>query len=175
MSPNSSIKKTESASFRLDSSTLEKLRHDADSKNISLNVLVNQILANYTQWDMTATGAGWMVIPKDALKSMINKLDEKDVIKIGKDTADYTRDIRLLMTNADTLDGFLSILKNRSIRSGFQIRETNDNGTKKIIIQHDMGTNWSLYTKSLYEEVIHQFGASAAIAHTQNTLIVEIK
>jgi hypothetical protein len=106
---------------------------------------------------------------------MINRLDEKDVIKIGKDTADYTKDIRLLMTNADTLDGFLSILKNRSIRSGFQIRKTNNNGTKKIIIQHDMGTNWSLYTKSLYEEVIRQFGASATIEYTQNTLIVEIK
>lgn len=116
-----------------------------------------------------------MVIPKDALKSMLNRLDENDAVQIGTETAAYTKDIRLLMRNKDDVEGFLSIMRQRSQKSGFQVRETSENGTRKFIIQHDMGTNWSLYAKSLYGEIIHSLGGTATIEYTPNTLIIEIK
>ena len=44
-------KKTRSVTFRLDSSILDELQHEADQKEISLNVLVNQTLKRYCRWD----------------------------------------------------------------------------------------------------------------------------
>ena len=40
-------KKTRSVTFRLDSLILDELQHEANQKEISLNVLVNQTLKRY--------------------------------------------------------------------------------------------------------------------------------
>ncbi len=43
-------KKTRSVTFRLDSSVIDELQAEADNREISLNVLVNQILKRYSEW-----------------------------------------------------------------------------------------------------------------------------
>ena len=43
--------KTRSITFRLDSSVIDEMQREADQKETSLNVLVNQVLKRYTEWD----------------------------------------------------------------------------------------------------------------------------
>src|SRR5215208_1671514 len=66
-------KKTRSVTFRLDSSVLDELQHEADQKEISLNVSVNQILKRYCQWDRYENRIGMMPVPKIMLSSLIDK------------------------------------------------------------------------------------------------------
>ncbi|MEW6042823.1 MAG: toxin-antitoxin system HicB family antitoxin [Thermoproteota archaeon] len=164
----------ESVTFRINSSVLERLAAESDSQKISLNALVNQILANYAEWDVTAAHAGWMLIPRDELQSLINKLEDDEIVNTAKNTAARTKDVRLLMTNKNDLDGFVFILRNRCIKSGFQYKEMRSTNVLKIIIQHDMGRKWSLFTKTLYDEIINDVGHRVSSEYTDNTLMLEI-
>ena len=43
-------KKTRSVTFRVDSAVVDELQREADGKEVSLNVLVNQVLKRYSDW-----------------------------------------------------------------------------------------------------------------------------
>lgn len=49
------------------------LEHEADQKEISLNVLVNQTLKRYCRWDRYENRIGMMPVPKIMLSSLIDK------------------------------------------------------------------------------------------------------
>src|SRR5215831_5183331 len=66
-------KKSQSITFRLDSYTIDELQREADQNQISLNVLVNQALKRYSDWDRYETRIGMMPVPKAMLTSLIDK------------------------------------------------------------------------------------------------------
>ena len=66
-------KKTRSVTFRLDSSVLDELQREADQREVSLNVLVNQALKRYADWDRYESRIGMMPVPKVMLSSLIDK------------------------------------------------------------------------------------------------------
>ena len=163
------------SSFRINSKNLDKLKTQAKSNGVSLNTLVNEIFANYLQWDMTATKAGWVVVLSEVLKSFLDEIDDKVLYKIAIRTADSTRDVRLMMTGDDTLDGFLSILRNRLRKSGISYTESSDNKMLKFIIHHNMGKKWSYFYKIQHERMLQNLGQSAELEFTDNSLIIHIR
>ncbi len=62
--PQANIK-TRSITFRLDSNTVDNLQREADQKEISLNVLVNQVLRRYVKWDTFEPKIGMMPVPNN--------------------------------------------------------------------------------------------------------------
>jgi hypothetical protein len=65
--------KTRSITFRVDSKVLDELQAEADNREISLNVLVNQVLKRYSEWDRYENMIGMMPVPKVILSSLIDK------------------------------------------------------------------------------------------------------
>jgi predicted HicB family RNase H-like nuclease len=61
---SSTTSKTRSITFRLDSSVIDEIQREADQKETSLNVLVNQVLKRYTEWDRYESKIGMMPVPK---------------------------------------------------------------------------------------------------------------
>jgi hypothetical protein len=72
--------KTRSITFRLESSIIEELQTEAEYRETSLNVLINQILRRYSNWERYENKMGMIPIPKIMLSSIMD-----EVIKIGKD------------------------------------------------------------------------------------------
>ena len=66
-------KKSRSITFRLDTLTLDELQKEADLKELSLNVLVNQVLRRYVEWDRYESKLGMMPIPKLMLTTLIDE------------------------------------------------------------------------------------------------------
>jgi hypothetical protein len=67
-------RRSQSITFRLDSNTLDELQHEADLNQTSLNVLVNQALKRYSDWDRYENRIGIMPVPKAILTSLIDKV-----------------------------------------------------------------------------------------------------
>jgi hypothetical protein len=86
--------KTRSITFRLDCAVIDELQREADQKETSLNVLVNQVLKRYTEWDRYESKIGMMPVPKVMLSSLIDKsiTIAKDNIGI-KDIEPYKAEI----------------------------------------------------------------------------------
>jgi hypothetical protein len=168
-------KGTQGISLRVPNGIVDTLKHDADNKKISLNTLANQIFSNYVDWDMTAANAGWVVIQRDTIKGIFNAIDDKTLQDIALPAADALVDALLLMTGQHTLEAFYHILKYRIAKSNFFLTELREKGNvRKLVIQHDLGSKWSLFFKTYYERVLNNLGYAAKSDYTSNTLVLTI-
>ena len=78
-------KKTSTITFRIDEENDNKLRQIAEDKKISLNTLANQIFGNYVQLERYMEKFGVLMMSQNAFLSILNMLDEKQIIKFGSD------------------------------------------------------------------------------------------
>lgn len=169
-----SPKKT--TSFRVEPDTLEKLDLASKEDNISLNTLVNQVLASYVSWERPAIKAGWVTIKEEVVKSIIDMLTENEIKRIAVNSAkNVTKDTLLSMTGRYDLRTWLAVTRHRSERSGFHYQESRKDGQIDIIIKHNMGLNWSVFHKWYYNQMLRDLGYSTIIDYTEKTIVIAIK
>lgn len=184
-------KKTKSITFRLDSTVVEELQRDADQGEISLNVLVNQILKRNVEWDRYENKLGMMPIPKSMLTTLIDEAmklaaDAKipdlesyrnkivnnaaeTALKVMKDSVLFMRKEYSFWTVLDVLRQYMKVA---GIISDHRI----ERGRKHVfIIQHDLGENWSFFAKELLSKIFIELAqVRAEISTTSKTVRAEI-
>ncbi|MDQ3839248.1 MAG: hypothetical protein M3297_08270 [Thermoproteota archaeon] len=164
--------KSESITFRLDSSILDNLRKRAKHDKVTLNTLVNQLIADYFEWSMTAKDAGWMVMPKVIISKAFEMLSQEEILRVADAAFHETKDVIIFMKGNDNLQSFLSILRSGVERSGFGLRELEKDGKTTFIIQHDMGRNYSFLFKSVLELIMHHYELQVEFETTDRTVIM---
>jgi hypothetical protein len=184
-------RKTRSVTFRLDSTVIDELQHEADQKEVSLNVLVNQALKRYTEWDRYESKIGMMPVPKVMLSSLIDKSISiakksgiKDIepyrIEIVKQAAEIAfgimKDSILFMKKQYNLWVVLSVLQEYMKVSGINSDHRIESHRKHIfVIQHELGENWSLFTKELLTIIFENLAnVKVQTSITPHTTIAEV-
>lgn len=185
-------KKSQSVSFRLDSNTLDELQREADLNQISLNVLVNRVLKGYTDWGTYENRIGMIPVPKimltliDKAVDMAKKSGIKDevieywrgeIIKQASDVAfSKIKDAVWFMKKQYNLTTVLEVLKDYMKVSGIDADHRIESERKNVIvIQHELGENWSLFTKELLKLIFENLAkVRAEVNVTQNTTIAEV-
>lgn len=169
-----SPKKT--TSFRIEPKTLKGMERASIEDNITLNTLVNHVLAEYLSWERPSLKSGWIAIKNEVVKAMMNKLEDKEIQRLAVDAArEVTKDTLLSMTGSYDLKNWLFVTRMRSIKSGFHYQETQEDGMISIIIKHNMGLKWSLYHKWYYGTMIRDLKMQPRIDYTDKTLVVKVK
>lgn len=185
--------KTRSITFRLDPNTVDNLQREADQKEISLNVLVNQVLRRYVKWDTFEPKIGMMPVPKIILSTCFNKAilaanesgmnqDEieshrDEMIKSAAEISfSLIKDSALLMKRTYNLWTVLEILqeymKVSDMKSDHRIEAGNNH---VFIIQHELGENWSLFTKVLLNLIFENLASvTPDVNTTPNTIIAKV-
>jgi hypothetical protein len=174
MGSNISSPKSESITFRLESPILDNLRKKAKHDRVTLNTLVNQLIADYFEWSMTAIDAGWMVIPKVTASKAFEMLSQDEIARVAHATFQEMKDITIFMKGKDNEQSFLSILRIGVEKSGFGLRELEKEGKTTFIIQHDIGRNFSLLFKSVIETIMYQYGLQVELETTDRTVIMSL-
>lgn len=190
--PQANIK-TRSITFRLDSNTVDNLQREADQKEISLNVLVNQVLRRYVKWDTFEPKIGIMPVPKIILSTCFNKAilaanevgmnqgeiesHRDEIIESAAEISfSLIRDSALLMKRTYNLWTVLEILqeymKVSDMKSDHRIEAGN---THVFIIQHELGENWSLFTKVLLNLIFQNLANTRPdVDITTNTIMAKV-
>jgi predicted transcriptional regulator len=75
---------SESITFRLDSNILNKLHHEAEQKDISMNTLVSHIMRRHIDWHSNAVKAGFVTVRRGLLSNLINRLQKKRYVPLQK-------------------------------------------------------------------------------------------
>jgi hypothetical protein len=185
--------RTRSITFRLDPNTVDNLQREADQKEISLNVLVNQVLRRYVKWDTFESKIGMMPVPKIILSTCFNKAilaanesgmnqDEieshrDEMIKSAAEISfSLIKDSALLMKRTYNLWTVLEILqeymKVSDMKSDHRIEAGNNH---VFIIQHELGENWSLFTKVLLNLIFENLArVRPDVNTTPNTIIAKV-
>jgi hypothetical protein len=170
---------------------IDALQSEADNSEISLNVLVNQILKRYSEWDRFESKVGMMPVPKVILSSLIDKaisvakssgvkdIDRyrDDIIKQAAQLAfGLMKDSVLFMKKQYNLWVVLSVLEEYMKVSGIKADHKIEGARKHVfIIQHELGENWSLFTKELLSLIFQNLASvRAEISTTSNTTVAEV-
>lgn len=152
--PNGLHNKSNVMSLRIDHDIAQALKEQARVDRISLNVLVNNVLQNYVEWDRDARRAGFIPITKDLLTSVIDKVPDEDIEEIIEHTKDIIKAQIIYMEKRYDVKSFLHWLRNRCRASGFSAKEFYQNDILICIIQHELGWKWSVYFKALIRTVL---------------------
>lgn len=187
----SQSRKTRSVTFRIDASVIEELQTESDNREISLNVLVNQVLRRYGEWDRFESKIGMMPVPKVMLATLIDKAVSiakssgikdveryrDDIIKqAAKIAFDLMKDSVLYMKKQYNLWVVLSVLEEYMKVSGINADHKIEGSRKHVfVIQHELGENWSLFTKELLSLIFENLASvRAEISVTPNTTVAEV-
>jgi len=151
-------RKTETVAFRLDDSTIKKLRNEAEHKEISLNTLVSQIFRQHIGWHSNAAKAGFLTVRKDLIFELLKLASEEQLAK----TAEYvakkgTRDFVLMLRNEYNITSALDVIETWIRIAGYPYRHDVDYTKHSYTINHDMGRKWSVYLKEQYESLFEDF------------------
>lgn len=119
--------------------------------------------------------AGWIPTQRTVLIKLIDILDEKTITDIAKQSAKSSgKDSILYMYGKYNLENLLKNIRAKSQRSGFSIKEYEENGNTEIVIQHDLGWKWSLFFKFYYQEIMHDLNQRVIFDYTNTSLIINL-
>ena len=134
---------SESITFRLDSTILNKLHREAEQKDISVNALVSHIIRNHIGWHSNAAKAGFVTVRRGLLSFLISKLSQKEISFIAEYIAkNEIKDIVLLLRNEYNIESALDVIETWIKISGYPYRHEVNYTLHTYVIQHDMGKNW---------------------------------
>jgi hypothetical protein len=185
------VGKTRSITFRLESSIIEELQTEAEYRETSLNVLINQILRRYSNWERYENKMGMLPVPKIILSSMMD-----EIMKIARENGidDVNMFRNLLMKELSQIafiflkDSVLLIKKNYNLLTVLEVLEQymkvvginsdhriDDDGKHIYVIQHKLGENWSLFIKEFLILIFENLGkVKVDISSTQNTIVAKV-
>ena len=149
-------KKTSTITFRIDEENDNKLRQIAEDKKINLNTLANQIFGNYVQLERYMEKFGVLMMSQNAFLSILNMLDEKQIIKFGSDVGSKEPKEFILFKwkdiNSDSVADFITLYFEHCGYGSCDLERTdNEIG---ISIHHKLGKNGTLFLKTFLESLI---------------------
>ena len=71
---------SESITFRLDSTILNKLHSEADQKDISVNTLVSHIIRRHIDWHSNTPKAGFIAVRRLFITNFMSYLSEQEIV-----------------------------------------------------------------------------------------------
>jgi hypothetical protein len=147
-------KRTVTMTFRVTRDTMEKLRHNAKSRGISLNMFINQIFKNYADWYMFESKIGMIPISKPVLIELFKYLRKDEVIDIATNIGKIAiYDIAIFMNAKMDMDSFMTWFESRMRNSSIGVFHLVHDGIHTYTIKHDICLNWSLYQKVLLKVI----------------------
>ena len=161
-----------SVTLRFDAGMLDTLRKESDHKRVSLNTLATQIFRTHAEYGAFSAKAGMVSFHKSLLIRIMNRLSEEEILKLSEYIANNEmKDTVLLMKKHYDASAFIDFIESWARISGFEYRHDISENTHSFVIQHDMGSRWSVYITNLFKHVFSDVGAKwVDFESTDNTV-----
>ncbi len=168
--------KTRSITYRLPVKLVEEIESEAMNNNISHNVMARQILEKYIRWDRFANKIGIIPVPKKILDTLGLDMNAEDVDIIINVIKPVIKDTVLFIKGKYDLKRCIETLEDYMRASGMKSDHRVEGDVHHFIIQHDLGSNWSRFTKQLLQEIFHEFVPDTEMKcqTTESTVIATI-
>ena len=169
--------KTRSITYRLPEKIVEELETEAMQKSISQNVLVKQILEKYIQWDKFAAKIGVIPAPRAIVTALAKDMDGKEIDEMIKVVRPIIKDAVMFMKGGYDLQRCIETLEDYMRASGMKSDHRIEGGMHHFIVQHELGTKWSVFTEQLLTEIFRSFVPDKKLKTqtTESTVIISIE
>jgi len=168
--------KTRSITYRLPVKLIEEIETEAMNHNISHNVMAKQILEKYVKWDRFADKIGIIPVPKKILDILGIDMSSDDINQIITIIKPVIKDTVLFIKGKYDLKRCIETLEDYMRASGMKSDHRIEGPLHHFIIQHELGSNWSVFTEQLLKEIFHEFVPNSEMKcqTTDSTLIATI-
>ena len=168
--------KTRSVTYRLPVKLIEEIEAEATNNNISHNVMARQILEKYVQWDRFADKIGIIPVPKKILDTLGIDMTAEEINEIINAIKPIIKDTVLFIKGKYDLKRCIETLEDYMKASGMKSDHRVEGTLHHFIIQHELGSNWSIFTKQLLQEVFHEFlpNTEMKCQTTESTVVATI-
>jgi hypothetical protein len=168
--------KTRSITYRLPVKLVEAIEAEAMNSNISHNVMARQILEKYIQWDRFANKIGIIPVPKKILDTLGIEMTSGEINEIINVIKPVIKDTVLFIKGKYDLKRCIETLEDYMRASGMKSDHRIEGDMHHFIIQHELGSNWSIFTQQLLQEIFKEFlpDAKMECQTTESTVIASI-
>ena len=156
---NRILKKSDNISIRNESKLSRKLHEKCEEQKISLNTLINHILEKQVNWNNLTNEMGWVTIFRSTFCKLLDSTSKDNIQKIASYTGntDLKNSLNYFYGHV-SLDTILDLFKKRFQSMNVQFRLLSSEGKSKIIIQHDLGTNWPYLIVTQMNTILNEVG-----------------
>ena len=146
--------KTETITFRLQSSLIDKLRMDAELESVSHNNYLPKIFSNHIQSERYERKVGLLPMTEAFLREVLSQLTDEQIVNLAQrlEKQKFTN-ILAFMKNSHDVEDFVEVMRAWLTVSWMQQSIEVRDGKYYFKIQHSLGTKWSLYVKTLISEL----------------------
>ena len=168
--------KTRSVTYRLPVKLVEEIEMEALNNNVSHNVMAKQILEKYIQWDRFVAKIGIIPVPRKILDVLGMEMDSSEINEIINVIKPVIKDTVLFIKGGYDLKRCIETLEDYMRASGMKSDHRVEGSMHHFIIQHELGSNWSVFTEQLLQEIFHEFLPETKMTGqtTESTVIVSI-
>jgi hypothetical protein len=162
--------------FRFPTERLYQLRNETETRQVSLNTLMNQIIKEHLDMHSLASQAKLYYMPKLFLMRLVNEYTDQELSELARQTAKNDLvDISLFFKGGFSIASLADITENWLRISRMPYRCETSGDSSKIIIQHEMGIKYSYLIKEVCRYLLEvAFEAKASYNMTDDSLIIEI-
>jgi hypothetical protein len=146
------------------------------NNNISHNVMAKQILEKYIQWDRFADKIGMIPVPKKILDLLGIEMNAEEINVIINAIKPVIKDTVLFIKGKYDLKRCIETLEDYMRASGMKSDHRIEGEIHHFIIQHELGSNWSIFTEQLLQEIFKEFlpDKQMKCQTTESTVIASI-
>ena len=149
--------KTRSITYRLPVRLVEEIEAEATNHNVSHNVMARQILEKYVRWDRFADKIGIIPVPKKILDTLGTDMGAEEINTIIDLIKPTIKDTVMFIKGKYDLKRCIETLEDYMRASGMKSDHRIEGTLHHFIIQHELGSNWSMFTEQLLQEIFHEF------------------
>ncbi len=134
---------------------MRTLQEEASDQKTSLNTLVNQIFAKHVEWDMLAQKYGFVNLPQEFYKGIIESTEESTLLTRAEEAGRRFREYLIFGFNQASSETLNLALRRAGRYSGLGVLEVKEFGPKRyVVIHHNLGRKHSIFLKTLLESAI---------------------
>lgn len=138
---------------------IERLRDEAEQKDISLNSLVGHIFKQHIDWHSNAANAGFLTVRRGLIVKLLELVSESELVKIAEFIAKKeTKNFVLMLRNEYNITSALDVVETWIRIAGYPYRHDVAYSKHSYTIQHDMGKKWSIFLSEQYRFLFEDFG-----------------
>lgn len=165
--------KTRSMSFRLPDDIVESLETESSIKNVNVSTLLSQICRHHFGYEGNTGKAGLVAFPRPLLTRLMEGYPEEKVIAMADHMSkDATTDMIAVLENEYSVDTFLDFVQSWAHSSKIPFRREIKGQLNTVVIQPELGRNWSLYLGHLFKNVIEDLlQKKVAISVTEKSVM----
>ncbi|MGI0011037.1 MAG: hypothetical protein ACREAE_06535 [Nitrosopumilaceae archaeon] len=171
-----SNKKTRSVSYRTDTKILDEIMREARHRETSTNILVNQVLRRFVDFERYEQRLGILPFPKELIFGMMKHWNDKDIKLFAEGAFKFINEAVILTHKRQDLASFLLVLKEYVKVAGIASDHIMKDGKDIFVVQHDMGSNCSKFTKELLAMIFERLaGKRVEFELTDSSVIATVE